>query len=104
MNSCNQGDGFDIFGGGSITAPKIETVGGWETHDASKVFVPANTLAATPPNKAPNWHITVSPPMAGYTPTLTPKGCPDIGQTPIPDPFGTFPQAPTLGAGNPGRL
>lgn len=95
VDSCSQGDGFDVFGGGSITAPKIETNGGWETHNASKVYVPAGTVCSFPPNKAPDWHIVGNPPT--YSPT--PAGCPDLNQTVI-DPFAGFPPAPALGIGN----
>lgn len=100
VNSCSQGDAFDIFNGGSISAPKIETNGGWESHNSSKVYVPAGTLCSFTKNSGgTDWHIVAGPPPT-YSPT--PAGCPDIGQAPIADPFAGFPPAPTLGPGHVG--
>lgn len=104
VDSCNDHDGFDLFGGGSISAPTIQTVGGWETHDASKVYKPVGTLCSFPPNNGSDWKIvgdpTKTPPTStpGYIPTR--PGCPDILQPVQNDPFAAFPPVPPLGPGN----
>jgi hypothetical protein len=99
VNSCSAGDAFDIFGGGSISAPKIETNGGWESHNSSSVYVPVGTVCSFPRNAGgTDWHITNA--TAGYKPTR--PGCPDVGIPPITDPFAAFPPVPTLGPGNVG--
>jgi hypothetical protein len=86
VNSCNSPqDAFDIFGpGGNISAPKIEVVGGWETHSGDTVTVNGVTCSLSK---------SVTPLTA-----TQPAGCPDTGQTPIADPFAGKIPAPTLGA------
>jgi len=98
-NSCSDHDAFDVFNAGSISAPKIEVRGGWETHGGSKVYRPTiapGNICQFPPNKNPDWQI--SPTTPGYNPTR--PGCPDVGQPELADPFATFPPAPALGPGN----
>ena len=72
-NSCNSShDAFDIFGpGGSLSAPDIRVVGGWETHNGDNVIVGGVTC-----------------PLLNQNPPAAPvPGCPVIGQSVITDPF-----------------
>jgi hypothetical protein len=95
VNSCSsstrvdgthyKGDGFDIFGaGGNITAPSIQVVGGWETHDNDTV-----TISPPPPPFVP----PCNPPTQGNDPTH----CPQITQPVLGDPFAGKIPAPALG-------
>ena len=82
-NSCNAShDAFDIFGtGGTISAPDIRVVGGWETHDGNDVIVGGVTCPL----------LNGSPPLADQA------GCPKMGQPVLADPFAAV-EAPTLGS------
>jgi hypothetical protein len=91
VNSCDsdtkvtsthyKGDGFDIFGaGGNITAPSIQVVGGWETHDNDTVTISPNTQPCSLPSQAND-----------------PTHCPQITQPVLPDPFAGKIVAPALG-------
>jgi hypothetical protein len=88
-NSCDMShDAFDVFGtGGSIAAPDIRVVGGWETHDGNPVIVNGVTCPLLEDN----------PPAIGTPPATTPAGCPLMGQPVLADPFVSVP-APALGA------
>jgi hypothetical protein len=83
VNSCNTGhDAFDVMGsGGSISAPSINVVGGWETHSGDLVIVNGVTCSLQNDN----------PPDA-----FPPAGCPKVGQPSIGDPFAGKITAPTL--------
>jgi hypothetical protein len=89
INSCNSPqDAFDIFGtGGKITdLVNIFVHGGWETHNASTVWV------GNPPTQCPLAH-SVAP--------LTnpqPAGCPKTGQPVLADPFAGKINPPALDA------
>ena len=110
VNSCDDHDGFDIFGAGSLSATAIKVHGGWETHGGSHVcvvgapLVPCASnspdLCKFPRNNKTDWKIFWNPTTAGYLPTRL--GCPDIGQDLLLDPFAGFPPPPDLGAGNVG--
>lgn len=101
-NSCNvPNDAFDVFGGGSIRAPEIDVVGGWETHNNSTVF----TSTGTPPK---TWPDVYQCPLvdsknlyhAGPTWSAAPNGCPIDGKPIFADPFAALP-APTKADGSP---
>jgi Tfp pilus assembly protein PilX len=84
ISSCNSPqDAFDIFGsGGSLSAPAINVVGGWETHNGDTVTVNGITC-----------------PLSHSSAPLTaaqPAGCPATGQPLVGDPF-TALAAPSLG-------
>jgi hypothetical protein len=86
VNSSNGHDGFDIKGdGGSITAPEIHTVGGWEFENAATITLAVGGGACHPPGRQ------VSAPW-------TARGCPATGETPLADPFAGRVALPTLGA------
>jgi Flp pilus assembly protein TadG len=98
VNSCNvPNDAFDVFGGGSIIAPQINVVGGWETHNSSTVFGAATSsgngtqcpLTPTPGNSKGLYNAGTK------TFAASPAGCPIDGTTKITDPFLKTP-APTL--------
>jgi len=82
-NSCNAShDAFDVFGtGGSIAAPDIRVVGGWETHSGNDVIVGGVPCPLTDAN----------PPLADVA------GCPKMGQPVLADPFKDI-AGPTLGS------
>jgi hypothetical protein len=85
VNSCNSPqDAFDIFGpGGSISAPDIRVVGGWETHN-SDIVVMGGVTCPLPHSSAP---LTAT----------APAGCPITAQPVIADPFLGYLTGPTLG-------
>ena len=70
-NSCNAShDAFDVFGtGGTISAPDIRVVGGWETHDGNDVIVGGVTCPL----------LNGNPPLADHA------GCPKKGQPVLAD-------------------
>ena len=93
------GDGFDVFGaGGYISAVKISTVGGWETHDGNTAAADAITPGcewytptgqATPSNVCVHMPVMVDPfndpakpgnivepPAPGNRPIAGTNGCP----------------------------
>jgi hypothetical protein len=81
-NSCNSShDAFDVKGsGGSISAPTIEVVGGWER--ASDAAVVVNGVNC--------------PLQYAYANTAPTTGCPTVGQPSIGDPFAGKVTAPAL--------
>jgi hypothetical protein len=83
INSCNTPqDAFDIFGsGGTLTAPAINVVGGWETHNGDLVAVNGVTCA-----------------LSSASPSTTGPGCPVTGAPVMTNPFGAVLSAPTLGS------
>ena len=98
-------DAFDVFGpggcqatacGGSITAPLISTVGGWEDHNFSQVFAGTGTVSS-------ETLCTLSrngDSQQANSNTVEPQpGCPLVGQSPISDPFAIAPPAPPVGGG-----
>lgn len=91
VNSCNAPkDAFDIFGaGGNISAPAINVVGGWETHDGSTVTVNGQNCGVSDGSS-----YYVAPPAT----STTPSGCPATGQNLLIDPFKGKIVAPQDGA------
>ena len=82
VNSCNTGDGFDIKGTvGLITAPTIQTVGGWEVYVASTQVRVGTTQCPVPPLK----YSYFGPGNASNAPQTT--GCPTTGSPVLADPF-----------------
>jgi hypothetical protein len=108
VNSCHPHDGFDIFAAnpktgpyGSITAPTIETTGGWEVDAGTGVFVgpfPNPPECVLTKGQTGGTKIQVFPPDAS-------SGCPVTGQNQtqcsgvgvaVCDPFSTIPPVPAL--------
>ncbi|MSO95012.1 MAG: hypothetical protein EXQ81_04355 [Thermoleophilia bacterium] len=82
VNSCNTGDGFDIKGTvGLITAPTIETVGGWEVYVNSTQVRVGGTQCPVPPLK----YSYFGPGNASNSPQIA--GCPTMGSPILADPF-----------------
>jgi hypothetical protein len=88
VNSCDMGhDAFDVFGtGGTIDAPDIRVVGGWETHAGNGVSVNGTTCPL----------LSANPPALG-TPGSPTAGCPIMGQPVLADPF-LYVASPTPGS------
>ncbi len=84
VNSCDSGhDAFDVKGsGGTISAPSINVVGGWETGSGN--FVKVNGVTCSLQN--------ANPPQSPVA------GCPTVGSPVIADPYATKLTAPTPGA------
>ncbi|HEX4520548.1 MAG TPA: pilus assembly protein TadG-related protein [Gaiellaceae bacterium] len=86
VDSCNHPqDAFDVFGGGSITAPAAYVVGGWELHDTgSAIHFPSGTTCAANDSGA-----TYGKGLPAAS------GCPNINQPILADPFAVL-ASPTL--------
>ncbi|MEI7761386.1 MAG: pilus assembly protein TadG-related protein [Thermoleophilia bacterium] len=92
VNSSNPDDGFDIKGTvGLITAPRINTVGGWEVYATSTQVRVGNTLCPVPPLE-----YSYSGPGNASNSAQTP-GCPTTGSPVLADPFGDRIPLPILG-------
>jgi hypothetical protein len=82
VNSCNAShDAFDIKGnGGSITAPAIYVVGGWEKGGGTTLTVGGVACS-----------------LNSASPPTTAAGCPSTGQPVISDPYAGQVSSPALG-------